>query len=60
MPLSRNQAELAVALLAALGIRTLVVPATETLVTGGLRAWMPANVSARLTACSEILAQTEQ
>ena len=42
---SGNQAESVVALLVVLGIRTAEVPATETLVTGGLRASKLANVS---------------
>ena len=47
---SRNQAESVVALLAVLGIRIVEVPATETLITGGLRVSMHANVSPRLMA----------
>ena len=46
---SRNQAEPVVALLAVLGIEIVEVPATETLITDGLMAWRPANVSSRLS-----------
>ena len=44
---SRNQAESVVALVAVLGIRIVEVSATETLITGGLRASRPVNVSAK-------------
>ena len=47
----RNQAEPVAALLAVLGLRIAEVPVTETLVTSGLRALRPANVSSRLRAC---------
>ena len=58
---SRNPVELVVALLAVLGTRTVEVPATETSVTGGLRAWRPANVSPRLRAVNRfMLDQTKQ
>ena len=40
-----NPVESVVALLAVLGIRIVEVQATETRITGGLRASMPANVS---------------
>ena len=46
---SRNQAESVVALVAVLGIRIVEVLVTETLITDGLRAPRPVNVSARLT-----------
>ena len=46
---SRNQAESVAALMAVLGIRIVEVPATETLITGGSRAWRPAKVSASLS-----------
>ena len=45
MTRSRNQAEQVVAPLEVLGSRTVEVPAAETLVTGGLRALRPADVS---------------
>ena len=57
---SRNQEEPVVALLAVLGIRTVEAPATETLITGGLRASKLANVSSRLRACRCIVVQTGQ
>ena len=50
---SRNLAELAVALLTGIGIRTVVVLATERLITCGLRVSRPANVSPKLMACRE-------
>ena len=56
---SRNLVESVVALLAVLGTTTAEVPATETLITGGLRAWRPANVSSKLVACRYLLTQTE-
>ena len=45
---SRNQAETVVAPLAVLGIKIVEVPATEKLITGGLKASRHANVSSRL------------
>ena len=41
----RNPAEPVVALLAVLGSRIVEVLVTKTQITGGLRAWRPANVS---------------
>ena len=40
-----NPVESVVALLVVLGTTTAEVPAAETLITGGLRAWRHANVS---------------
>ena len=45
---STNQAEPVVALLAVLGMSIVEVPATETLITDGLRESRPANVSPKL------------
>ena len=42
---SRNPAESVVALLVVLGLRTVEVLGIETLATGGLKAWKPADVS---------------
>ena len=49
MVYSRNPGESVVALLAALGIRTVEVPATETWVTAGSTGSKPAKVSYSLT-----------
>ena len=57
---SRNQADPVVALLAVLGLKIVEVSATETLITGGLTASRPANVSPRLTPCRQILSPTNQ
>ena len=45
MVCSRNPGESVVVLPVVLGIRTAEVPATETLITAGLRVWRLANVS---------------
>ena len=52
---SRNPTESVAALLAVLGTRTVEVPTTETLITGGLRAWRLAHVSAGLKYFDESL-----
>ena len=54
---SRNQAESVVALLAVIGIKIAELPLTKTLITPGLRAFRPANVSSGPISC--ILARTE-
>ena len=55
---SANQAESVVALLAALGSRTAEDLAAKTLITVGMKAFRPANVSSNLKTCNYVTNQS--